>query len=563
MKTRIILLVCLLTGWLVQAMGEPAPRWLPLAEVLKKYEDKPLEAIQNAAEKGEATAAHYLGYAHTEGLRGPTNAQQAIAWYDRAINLGYLPSANNLGLLHFRGRIVPRDVEKALRHFRVAAEGGFPNAQAMLGSIYEAGDGVERNHVEAVKWFCRAVDSGHTEAMVHLGRHYRFGTGVPKDLREAAKWFRLAADRGEPTGMLNLGWLYGYEEHDQAAALKCFRDAAKQGLTEAMYELYLSYWNGKGVAEDRDEAKKFLKLAAEAGLAKAQYRLAGIYELDTTTWRSDPAEALRWFRKAAEQNLPGAKLKMAEYLLQGKVVEQDEERGLDLVRAVADQNFAPAVQQLAGLYASGIGEPRGPQDQPLPLLKRVTQLQEPGEDWGSQWAYEAIVFRYQYGLGTERDLIATAQWYCRGALAGVEFFSLEENPKDRSRLRVSESIVGTPDSRGWISMIRPEQESDDLLRVLRLYLRVAKANDAAAAMQFGERYLAGRDSPSDPVKAWAWFKVAAEKGAPEASARILAAEARLSSEQQTEANEALVELKADLQKLAATGLPSRDDSERR
>ena len=124
-------------------------------------------------------------------------------------------------------------------------------------------------------------------------------------------------------------------------------------------------------------------------------------------------------------------------------------------------------------------------------------------------------------------------------------------------------MTSTPDSRGWISLILPQKESDDLLRVLRLYLRVARANDGAAAMQFGERYLAGRESPNDPAKAWTWFKVAEEKGVPGASARLVATEAHLSSQQRTEANQALVDLKADLQKLAATGLPSRDDSERR
>lgn len=563
MKTGTILLVCLLTGWLMLAMNEPAPRWLPLAEVLKKYDGQPLEKVQNAAEQGEATAAHYLGYAHAEGLRGATNAEQAIAWYERGIKLGYLPSANNLGLLHFRGRIVPRNVEKALRYFRAAAEGGFPNAQAMLGFIYEDGDGAEQNHVEAVKWFRRAVDSGHTEAMVHLGRHYRFGTGVPKDLSEAGKWFRMAADRGEPAGTLNLGWVCGHEENDQTAALKCFREAAKQGLTEAMYELYLCYWNGKGVAEDQDEAKRFLKLAAEGGLAKAQYRLGIIHDLDPDTGRRNPVEALGWFRKAAEQNSPGAKLKMAEYLLEGKVLEQDEERALDLVRAAADQNYAPAVEELAALYARGIGEPRAIEDQPLHLLKRVTQLQEPRVGFGSQSAYRAIFFRYQYGLGTARDLIAAAQWYCRGALAGGWFFSLEKKEEFHPQVRVGEASTSTPDSHGWISLILPQKESDDLLRVLRLYLRVARANDGAAAMQFGERYLTGRESPSDAVKAWTWFKVAKEKGVPEASARILAAEAHLTSEQRREANQTLVELKADLQRLAATGLPSRGDSERR
>lgn len=561
MKPSAVIFAWLLTAWLLPAMGESAPRWLPLAEVLKKHEGQSLEMIQQAAEKGEATACHYLGYIYSEGLLGQTNAQQAVAWYERGIALSYLPSASNLGLLYFRGRIVPRNVEKALRYYRTAADGGFPNAQVMLGFIYEEGNGVKQDHAEALKWFRRAADLGHTEAMVHIGRQYRFGEGVARDLREAGKWFRLAADKGEPAGTLNLGWLYGYEEDNQSAALKCFREVAKQGLTEGMYELYLSYWNGKGVSQDRNEAKKWLKQAAEAGLAKAQYRLGVLSDLDTTTWRENHAEAVRWFRMSAEQNWPGAQLRLAEYYLLGRVVEQDEARALELVRAAADQDYAPAIRELAGLYARGIGEPRSRHDEPMQLLKRVTRLREPGEQSVSQWAYEEIARRYQYGWGTEKDLITAAQWYCRGTEAGVWFFSIEDKAEARPRASRGETCTATPDSRGAISLILPEQESGEFLQVLRSYLRVATAKDAKVALEFGERYLAGRDSPRDVIRAWCWFKIAGTKGE-DANARASAAEARFGDGQRTEAEGALAELKADLQRLAASRSQSRQDLER-
>jgi len=558
----VVTLIGLLLGGLLPALSQSAPRWLPLAEVLKKWDGQLLEAVRHAAEKGEPTACHYLGYAYAEGLRGASDVQQGIAWYERGIALNYLPSASNLGLLYFRGKLVPRDVDKALHYYRLAADGGFPNAQAMLGFIYEEGNGVRQDDTEAVNWLRRAADSGHAQAMVHLGRHYRFGEGVSKDLREANKWFRLAADQGEPLGTLNLGWVYGYEQRDEAAALKCYRAAAEQGLSEAMYEMYLSYWNGKGVAKDREEGRKWLTQAAEAGLARAQYRLGDLCELDTSTWRENLVEALYWYRRAADQDWPGAQLKLAEFYLRGTAVAQDEERALELMRAAADQDYASAVRELALLYAQGIGKPRRREDQPLQLLMRVTQLQKPGEQSVSQWAYQDIVRRYQYGLGTEKDLITAAQWYCRGAVAGVWFFAPDEIMENRPRSSRGESFTSTPDLRRTISLILPEQEGDEFRRVLRDYLRVAGAKGGAMAMQFGERYLAGRNAPSDPVKAWCWFNVAAAKGVIEAPGRVSVAAARLDSEQQAEAKPALAELTEDLRKLAAVGLPSGEDSAR-
>ena len=466
MTSRTGILICLVLALIARAAGETSPRWLPLAEVLKKYEGQSLEVVQQAAGKGEATACHYLGYAYAEGLRGTTNAQQAIAWYGRGIELGYMPSAGNLGLLYSRGTIVPRDEEKALRYCRLAAEGGVPNAQVRLAFFYDQGAGVKRDPGEAVKWYRLAADASHAQAMVGLGRHYRFGEGVGKDLREAIKWFRLAAEKGDPEGTLNLGWVYGYEQNDLAAATECFREAAKRGLSEGMVELYLTYRDGKGVAKNPGEAKNWLTQAAEAGLAKAQYWLGDLNDLDTTTWRENPVEAIRWYRLAAEQNWPGAQLRLAEHYLGGKTLEQDEERALELMRAAADQNYAPALRELAGLYARGIGEPRRREDEPLQLLKRVTQLQKPGERSESQWAYEEIAQRYQCGLGTEKDLVSAAQWYCRGAQAGVWFFSLEDKAEDRPRLPRGETMTSTPDLRGVISLILPERESDETLQFL-------------------------------------------------------------------------------------------------
>jgi TPR repeat protein len=82
---------------------------------------------------------------------------------------------------------------------------------------------------------------------------------------------------------------------------------------------------------------------------------------------------------------------------------------------------------------------------------------------------------------------------------------------------------------------------------------------APAAMQFGERYFAGRDAPRDAVRAWCWFKIAAGKDAPGTAAKIAAAEARMTSEQRSAAASALAELNADLRQLAAADLqPARE-----
>ena len=60
---------------------------------------------------------------------------------------------------------------------------------------------------------------------------------------------------------------------DFAKALEAFKHAAKGGLKEAMFNVGLAYYVGKGVKSDPAEAKRWLDKAADAGFAKAAMML--------------------------------------------------------------------------------------------------------------------------------------------------------------------------------------------------------------------------------------------------------------------------------------------------
>ena len=71
-------------------------------------------------------------------------------------------------------------------------------------------------------------------------------------------------------------------------------DAISQGLIGTMYA------NGEGVPENPAEAVKWFSKAAEQGYADAQYNLGNMYDKGRGV-SEDKAEALNWWRKAAEQ----------------------------------------------------------------------------------------------------------------------------------------------------------------------------------------------------------------------------------------------------------------------
>jgi uncharacterized protein len=65
---------------------------------------------------------------------------------------------------------------------------------------------------------------------------------------------------------------------DKAEAVRWFRLAAEQGLANAQYNLGLMYEYGHGVPQDYAEAVRWYRLAAEQGITSAQYNLGVMYE---------------------------------------------------------------------------------------------------------------------------------------------------------------------------------------------------------------------------------------------------------------------------------------------
>jgi hypothetical protein len=70
------------------------------------------------------------------------------------------------------------------------------------------------------------------------------------------------------------------------------------------------------------------------------------------------AEALKWYRKAAEQNYPPSEYRLGSCYIEGQGVAQDYAEGVKWLRKAAEQNYAEAQLGLAIRYANGQGVPK-------------------------------------------------------------------------------------------------------------------------------------------------------------------------------------------------------------
>ena len=117
---------------------------------------------------------------------------------------------------------------------------------------------------------------------------------MPQDYAEAVKWYRLAADQGLSNAQLDLGNIYYYGKgvpQDYAEAVKWYRLAADQGELPAQFQLGIMCFLGKGVPHDIVHAYMWFKLGeANGDLGAAAFRAMVAERM--TPWQIAEAQKL-------------------------------------------------------------------------------------------------------------------------------------------------------------------------------------------------------------------------------------------------------------------------------
>jgi TPR repeat protein len=162
--------------------------------------------------------------------------------------------------------VVRRSRRKAAQWFRQAAEHGLSAAQNTLGVVLSNGDGVRKNVDEALSWLRKAFHAGDVVAGQNIAITYR----EIGDLRTAVKWFRKSADAGDGDALVQLGihyyWGKGVRKNPKAA-VRCFRMASKAkniceaGRDDAFFLLGVAYSEGEGVRPSIPSARRLFERA--------------------------------------------------------------------------------------------------------------------------------------------------------------------------------------------------------------------------------------------------------------------------------------------------------------
>ena len=290
-----------------------------------------------------------------------------------------------------------------------AAQAGNKAAYIQVAEAYDKGIGTSANAQLARSWYVAAEKVGSVAASLALAEldyaEGAYASAVPRYTCAAAELtdeqlYRLASCHYH---LLDDACSEAAASHAVLAA-HYYTAAASQQHAQAALQLGHCYYKGIGVAVSLADAITWFRVAAEQGVVEAQFRLAWCLMQQTP---ADNEQAVEWLARAAKQGHSAAAYNLALCLLSGRGVEKNASLALTYLQQAAEQNYTSAIRRLAFCYRDGEGSPRN-----LPLavscFARAAEAQDAESAYNYAWCLH-------HGFGVEPDLSVAVAWYVYAA----------------------------------------------------------------------------------------------------------------------------------------------------
>lgn len=216
----------------------------------------------------------------------------------------------------------------------------------------------------AIEWYERAGYNGHLQAQCCLGFLYRNGHEIEKNMRKAIEWYEKAAKQGDTAAQFALGEIYEMGEAvemDYNRAAYYYRMAAdgwKNSVAEMAYARCI-YQLGRKVQAQGDavSAVRYYKEAAQKQIPGAQNMLAVCYQ-NGYGMEADYHQALYWYEQAERNQYPIEKANRGECYFQiglERGVLGNDKEALAWYEKAKEEGNLEAVKRLAVCYEHGYG----------------------------------------------------------------------------------------------------------------------------------------------------------------------------------------------------------------
>jgi TPR repeat protein len=225
---------------------------------------------------------------------------------------------------------------------------------------------------------------------------------------------RPRAEAGDPAAQTLMAEIYGNGlgvKPDPAAAAKWYRLAAEKGVAEAQFRYGLILLDGVVEPKDEKRGAELMKSAADAGNILAAFNYAQ-WLVSRNPGPGGVSDALVYYLRAADGGLPDAQFAVAEIRSEGTDGHPaDEQQALGWLEKAALRGYDTAQVELGTWLVNGrVGKPN--------YKAGFTWLQHAARQ-GNIAAAIRVAKLYMNGVGVEPDAIMAAAWAIRAKRAGL------------------------------------------------------------------------------------------------------------------------------------------------
>lgn len=515
--------------------------------------------LKPIGDKGDASVLLQIGDYYANPSLGGQSSADAIAYYERARDLGNPAAVMRLAELYRKGAPdLEVDMDRAAGMLREAAESG--NTAAMRGLAALLLDGsLPKDQAAARALFQDAIELGDTEATIVLSREIVKGSfdgaapadaldlleplvgagnasakrivadllrsgaeGLAKDPAAALAGYRDLAAAGDAWGarlaadMMIKGEAGAADFDGGIALLKPIGDKGDAGVLLQIGDYYANPALG---GHSSAEAIAHYERAMALGNRAAMLKLGDLYRKGADDLPADPARAATYLDDAAAASHNGARRMLAAMLLDG-TLPVDADRAVGLYEAAIQDGDTSAAPALANAYLNGTGlEPDAPravevlsaaaETGNVPALLALADVlrrgadgvpKDPAQAFGL--VERAVALNDPGALRRKADMLARGEGMARDVEAAVAVLEPLARAGDASLLIQLGDYFS-----------RPEFESVDVERAMAYFTSAAELGNVAATLRLGDLYRTGLGPlAADRDAALGFYEAAATTG---------------------------------------------------
>jgi TPR repeat protein len=316
--------------------------------------------LEEAAGLGDTDAMVSLGYIHGKGKGVPQDRKKALEWYRMAFKAGNPQGAIGSEALLFP---VNDSMSSAAKQLRAAfdSEESLNNPEREENSKSQPStaspDASNSLRTEKTSGLHEKSTMNDVVPAASVAPHF-VNQSIPRSSAgEDAGGKILSFERA--TEQANLGDAYaqavlsiyyglGYKtERDVAKSAAYALKSAAQGHPLGVYRVGLMRQTGEGMGKNEAQGRTLKSKAFDGlnALSGDPYALTalGVMVFQGDVVRQDKIEAARLYRLAADQGYAPAQYNYASCLISGQGTEKDEEKANEYWQAAFQQNYPPAL----------------------------------------------------------------------------------------------------------------------------------------------------------------------------------------------------------------------------